>query len=364
MYDLTGLSVGDVPEIGAMHAEKMKKWKTWVSFEIQRRTVLGLYIIDGQLARYSGGVPIGRHVTNRLPYSSRESIFDAKTVDDWIIEMNKHWLGASTFREVFVSLFDLQAQQIPSLTSQFSIHVVLEGLQALLSENRDADGTAFGIPSRSQIISAMLRFRRNYLETTPTSLESLELLLRWHALCLDLAVDAALLCRKLCAHHGVKQNIFFNGRASTSTIDLDEWSCSVDARRALLHAITIQDIAERLPMGRAQATHVPASIFAAATVYSALSTIRQVTVVTPDSINWDEVWDCADHNMLGHGNTANLSDGKAFVLGNPLSGTNVKSRNLRYSILTLQSILRNVSSQWGVSHAMLNVLLSWTTPTG
>ena len=362
MYDLGGLSVGDVPEIGARHAEKMKKWKTWVLFEIQRRTVLGLYIIDGQLARYSGGVPIGRHVTNRLPFSSRESIFNAKTVDDWIFEMNQHWVGPSTFREVFVSLFDVQAQQVPFLTSQFTIHVVLEGMQGLLSENRDADGTAFGIPSRSQIISAMLRFRHNYLEITPTSLDSLDLLLRWHALCLDLAIDAVLLCRKLCAHHGVKQNIFFNGRASTSTIDLDEWSCSVDARRALLHAIAIQDIAERLPMGRAQATHVPASIFAAATVYSALSTVRQVTVAAPESIDWDEVWDCDDHNMLGHANTVNLSDGKAFVWGNPRSDAKAKSRNLRYSLLTLQSILRNVSSQWGVSHAMLNVLQSWTSP--
>jgi len=368
MYDLREFSIRDVPELSATRAEKMEKWKTWASLEIQRRTVLGLYIIDGQLARYSSGAPVGRHVTNPMIYSSRESIFSAKNADDWIFQMNQHWVKPSTFREVFVSVFDLKAQRLSSLTPHFSIYVALEGLQALLSESCDADCTALGIPSKTQIINALLRFRNDYLEMSPTSLESLELLLRWHALCLDLAMDAVLLCLKLCAHHGVEQNLFLNGRASSLTIELDDWddwTCSVNARRALLHAISIQDIAERLPIGRAHATHIPASVFAAATVYCAFSTVGQVHVLAPESIDWEEIWHHCDNTMQGNANTNDAasppSDSKLFVAGFPLSDVKAKARNVRYSLFTLQAIIRSISSQWGVSQEMLNILLSWTS---
>jgi hypothetical protein len=364
MYDLKAFTDVDVTDSSATPLEKMEKWKTWASLETQRRTVLGLYIIDAQLARYSGGAPVGRHVTNPLTFSSPESIFNAKTADDWIIELNRRWVRPTIFREVFLSLFDSQDRHDISLKSNFSIHVVLEGLQALLSENRAADGSALGIPSKSELLRALLRFRRDYLEMSPTSPGSLELLLRWHAICLDLATDAVLLCRRLCAFHGCEQNLFF-GRGSPLTMDLDEWARSVDARRTLLHAISIQDIAERLPIGRAHATHVPTSIFAAATVYCALSTVGQTNVASPESVDWDEVW-YGDDNAIAMDPsitvTASLSsDSKLFVQGLPLGDAKAPSRNLRYSLLTLQMIIRNMSSQWGVSQEMLNIFQSWTS---
>jgi hypothetical protein len=58
----------------------------------------------------------------------------------------------------------------------------------------------------------------------------------------------------------------------------------------LLHAIAIQDIVERLPLGRSHATPLPAAIFSAATVYSAHCLAGPPTVMIPDLVQWQDVW--------------------------------------------------------------------------
>ncbi len=57
------------------------------------------------------------------------------------------------------------------------------------------------------------------------------------------------------------------GNWDASTSDLMA-SAANPQERALLHAIAIQDIVERVPMGHANTTHVPASMFAAATGFT------------------------------------------------------------------------------------------------
>lgn len=118
----------------------------------------------------------------------------------------------------------------------------------------------------------------------------MELLLRWHAICLDLATDSNLLCQKLCAMHSVDQKLFSGRQESIQPIDFDVWADGIGAKRALLHAIRIQEIAERLQIGLAYPTHVPASIFAAAMVYCAFSTADKAVVSTPESVIWEDVW--------------------------------------------------------------------------
>jgi hypothetical protein len=100
MFDLVEFVRDDIPSPTATSEEKNTKWKTWITTEVKRRTVLGIYIIDAQLARYTVAPPFGKHVTNPLRLASQDSIFTAKTADEWADEMRKHWIVPQTFREV------------------------------------------------------------------------------------------------------------------------------------------------------------------------------------------------------------------------------------------------------------------------
>ena len=357
--------MGELPELHATPTEKMKGWKSWSVSEVRRRTVLALFIIDAQIAQFSGGVPSGRHATNSLAFASKESVFDAKTADDWIAEMSKHAQSPCTFKDVFVTLFNPKRNPILRFTSYLSAHVVLEGLEALIIENRDANGTAVGIPSRYQISQALLNLKQQLTESLPDNTEFMEFLLRWHAVFLDLATDTVPISQKLCAYYDVQESINPRAKSSSLAIDLHTWVASSDARRALLHAIQIQEISQRLPIGRTHTTYMPSSIFAAATVYCAtLTATGQDYITPPEPVNWDEVWDCncrPEDCEVSEDDAVSYSHSSSFILRVevPLSGSGTRSRDLRSSLHTLQGAIRGISCQWGISEEMSAILLAW-----
>lgn len=131
------------------------------------------------------------------------------------------------------------------------------------------------------------------------------------------------------------QNIFI-------AIDIHRWVYSSDARRALLHALHIHELVERLPMGRAYPTHIPYSVFAAATVYGAFCTASRVHMLLPYSINWEHGWD----EMLEPPFPQDQAtfESWSFILGLPSSSGKL-SRNLRYSLCLLHGIIQKISSQ-------------------
>ncbi|KIX04493.1 uncharacterized protein Z518_05363 [Rhinocladiella mackenziei CBS 650.93] len=362
MFDLPDFALHELPDDSAGDEEKHEKWKDWVAREIQRRTVLGLYIIDSQLARYAGAGPVGKHVTNPLKFASKDTVFQARTVEDWIDEMRQVRETPYTFREVFLSIFHPNSFPIPC-DSPLSVLVILEGFQAILSEHGDANGSALGIPPISQIRDAALRLRRTYLTPITVMAETKELLLRWHTFCLDLATDTVILCQRLCMNFGMSQNLFAAGRRSPDPIDLNNWANTPEARRALLHAVAIQDLAELMTLGRAYPPHLPASVFAAATIFFAYSKYGQTTVTTPERPDWDAAWGqgtSQHHSTNDYGRKSpENSDSYRFVTGDYLNGAGTKTRNLRYSLLTLQMILQMISSQWGISSDMLAILSTW-----
>lgn len=124
----------------------------------------------------------------------------------------------------------------------------------------------------------------------PSVVGNLELLVRWQSICLGIATPTSMLCRKLCAFYGIQQQLYVENDTSIRDLDLRAWAQSVSGLRALLHAIAIQDIVDRLPLGRSHAIHLPAAIFSAATIYSAHCLAGSPTVVIPDLVQWQDVW--------------------------------------------------------------------------
>lgn len=370
MYNLPDFSRNDIPEPTASEAYKTTAWKTWISIECQRRTLLGLYIIDAQLARYAGVAPMGKHVNNPLRLASKDSIFQASTADDWAEEMRRHWVIPCTFREFYLDAFLADPLSL-ALDSLLSTSVVLEGLQAVSAEHGDANGAALGIPPLPDVIRASLKFHQAYLSSSTSPAENVEHLLRWHTLCLDLATDSVLLCRQLCVGHIIDQNLFPTGRKSPDPIELDAWACTADGRRALLHAFSIQDLAESLTLGRTSPAHFPASVFAAATIFYAFLSCGYTTMTTPEDVDWTIAWTSQEKGgtQMTHGHA--LADSEAwscdsyrFVKSHDVFNGKTKLRALRFSLLSLQMILQMIAPQWGISYDMLDILSSWMSTHG
>jgi hypothetical protein len=95
-----------------------------------------------------------------------DAAFDAMTADDWIYQMLKTEPPRRSFREAFVALFSSNyLHNSDSLLSNFTLRVLLEGLQSLAADVQEAENQpCIGTPSRAEISHALIRL---YLPKTP-----------------------------------------------------------------------------------------------------------------------------------------------------------------------------------------------------
>ncbi|GAB7350492.1 hypothetical protein MBLNU459_g1082t1 [Dothideomycetes sp. NU459] len=367
MFESEPFANSDLPAQDAPKAEKEHQWRIWVGREIQRRALLAHYILDGQIAQMSGDPTSTRHAANQLNLPSNDAAFDANNADDWLFQMRSQPTPDATFRGIFRSLFSPAGGHRPydNLLSSFSLRVILEGLQSLISDCDDLDGAAVGVPSKSEVRRALALTHESITRNTALSApETLETLLRWHGICLNAATDSSLLCRHICARHNIVQYVLGGGKGSKPGFDLAAWARTEDARRALLHAMAIQDIVEQLPRGRAHVIHMPSSLFAAATVYSAFAMAGSTTVNLPRTVDWKdalftEVDPCVILGQLC--GSAGSSDTRRFVRGEQAGARSAltTTRNLLYELNSMQKLFRCLSSQWGVAFEMEKILDQW-----
>jgi Fungal specific transcription factor domain len=345
--------------LNTCEADKVEAWKIWMAREVQNRAVLGHYILDGHIAQFSGNSSCARHVTNPLFLPASDDAFMAKTADDWIREMAKLDATALSFREIFVVLCTKESLMANIPISSFGIRVILEGFQSLVSDVHEANGPAIGTPSKREICEALLKLYREQLcyQDTP-SVETMELLIRWHSVCLDLATATTKLCRNMCLSYFIQQQLHDGTDRVDASFDLAEWTQTRDARRALLHAMAIQDIVERLPLGRSHALHLPAGVFAASTIYSGFCLEGTSSVSYPVQFHWEDVWAVETKDAT---RTMMLQDPaiERFLQGRYRSGVpGAASKNLIYDLNSLQ-IMLNSLSRWGVSNEMGTILQGW-----
>ena len=361
MYDIEEFMLSDLPSLDATESQKNAAWKSWAAREIQSRAILGHYILDGQIAQFSGHSTCARHVINPLLTPASGAAFAATTANTWIMEMQKHTVSRPCFREVFVSLFSSTSPSIEQSLSNFSLRVVLEGLQSLASDVQQVDGPAVGTPSKGVVARALVRLHNERLIRSDSAVENMELLVRWHAICLNLSTPSTRLCQTLCQLYGVPQQLHKVSKASIASFDFVAWCKSVDGLRTLLHAMAIQELVERLPLGRSHAIHLPAAIFSVATIYSARCIAGLPSIIVPKNFRWQDVWAI---DMSDAANPDGFRDGdiNAFLRNNSLSMSGeTTTRNLMYDLNSLQITLSSISLRWGVSNAMDDILHRWIT---
>ncbi|KAE8388312.1 C2H2 type zinc finger domain protein [Aspergillus alliaceus] len=357
-----------LPFPNASMEEKEQKWRTWAAREIQQRALLAYHIHDGLVAQMSGDGTSTRHVANPLSLPSSEAAFDASSADEWLVHMNSQRPDQPSFRLVFRSLFPPVSSFRPLdyQLSAFALRVVLEGLQSLVSDSDEDDLVAVGVPSRSDVKRALAQVHETVsMSIHLSSPERLEVLLRWHTICLDTMINSTVLGRYVCTRYDIAQHVSGGSRTVKPGFDMTKWVNTSDARRALLHAIAIQDIIEQLPRGRAHVIHMPSSLFAAATIYVVFSLAGIATINLPHTIVWqDALLSHADLN-LGCDNIRSSagSETRRFVEeGQTYSPPGLGAvRNLLYEMNSMQKLFRCLISQWGIAHDMEEIINHWIT---
>lgn len=366
MYDSKPYAMDSLPSTDAPLAEKEHQWRVWAAREIQQRALLAYYILDGLVAQMSGDGASTRHASNTLTLPGNEAAFDAGTAEEWLAHMHSEKPDQSSFLAVFRSLFSSMGnlRALDYRLSAFGLRVVLEGLQSLISDSDDGE-LAVGVPTRSDIRRALAQVHETIsMAISLSAAERLEILLRWHTICLDAMVNSTVLSRHICVRYNITQHVSGGTRSVQPDFDLIQWAHTADARRAVLHAVAIQDIVEQLPRGRAHVIHMPSSLFAAATIYVVFSLASVATVRLPRTIVWQDALLSHSDLLLGHEDIrpSSGSETRRFVeasLGPSLTSIGWPVRNLLYELNSMQKLFRCLLSQWGIAHDMGDIIAQW-----
>ncbi|GLI79707.1 hypothetical protein PoHVEF18_008047 [Penicillium ochrochloron] len=379
MYTVDELQIGDIPSLEAEPAVKEAAWRTWVAAEIQRRATLGHYILDGLISHASGSAPSARHPTNKIAAACSDAAFAAETADEWIMQMAHLDHVHIPFSDLFIKISAKDYTKTPPLQlSRLSVMVLIEGLQSLIAELHDVDSPALGTIPASQIIQGLMNIHEGYLSIS-RSVESLQTLIRWHAVCIELSTPTISLYRRICDAYKVPQVLSgIPVRGWAQPLDLAIWAQSIDAFRAVLHSISIIRLVNEIPGGHTHAIHIPGCLFSSAMIIIAIHLWNKKKVRIPKEWRWQDVWVdvLAENSTTAEAQSRESMSvpasarvfappdrvdftgaGKLLGVLNP-SGTSdeMTEVNLMQEVNSVQISLKTVASRWGISPQMEEII--------
>jgi hypothetical protein len=357
----------EVPELLASidiaHEAATAEWRKWAAQESQLRALLGHYVLDGQIAHYTNGPTCQRHASNHLRLPCDDVVFEAPTVDDWILRMRAVPAALITFADLFNVLFTSQLNdRSPSISvSSLTAAVLLEGLQSFVLDSNMAKGRVVGVPDKQETFAALANLHTYIMASNQMSpIDRCNARLRWHAVSLDADTDSITLCQQMCLDFNIEQNVFGGkGRShrNQSPINLNDWVSRSEAKRALLHAVAIWDILQDLPLGRPHAIHVPASIFSAAMIYCAYCMAGVPVVQVPVVKCWRSVMEGALGTDKAVLSAEDLQVRQYFTKQlDPSRFRGGGTRNLLYDLNSLPGYLKGLSRPWGIANTMAEIL--------
>ncbi|KAL3455058.1 hypothetical protein BJX64DRAFT_298242 [Aspergillus heterothallicus] len=310
-------------------------WETWAAAEVQRRAVLGHYILDGLICQASGSPPSARHVINKVGAASSDAAFAALTPDSWITEMSRSTQDNLPMWGLFSAVLNPEYTQSPLDLSSFSVAVLVEGMQSLVAESHEV------------IVQGLLNLYRVHVSFALTTERRL---IRWHNVCMEIAAPSTPLYSALCETFEVPFLLGgISGPTAVGRFDLGHWVGTPYSVRALLHAMAIDS----------QAPHIPIAIFASAIVLSTLCLFGSAKLEVPRSPRWEDVWSelpNASHTDMDLSSPDGQTAPDFLRSLNDRYTGNLVSVDLPSEINSLQLALRTVTSRWGVSQQMEQVI--------
>lgn len=360
MYSVRNVVSEGMPSLESSVAEKNAAWRSWAAAEVQRRAILGHYVLDGLISQASGSPASARHLINSLETACSEAAFAAETADEWIAEMTQSTAVQIPVSEVFARVFSSEYTRMPLQLSQFSVFVILEGLQSLISDLHEVRGEVFGIVSKQQVIRALLNiFEGNISSLSPSpNIHHLQILIRWNSVLIEMTAPSISIYRWLCNRYQLPQMLGgIHAKGSADHLDLTHWTRQADCFRAVLHAITITRLLNDLPLSQAYRMHIPTAVFTSAMVMVTICLLSQSVIRIPAKYIWLEVW---SRRLIENGAeefTAQDPSMEDLLQELTHDGTDTMvSINLLDEINSLQIVLRTVASKWGISAQMEDII--------
>lgn len=358
MYSVPDV-LSELPSLDLLEVDKNTLWKTWAATEVQRRAILGHYILDGLISQASGSPASARHLINSLGMACSDAAFAAKTADEWIMEITRSTQSQIPVCEAFTRIFAPNYSENPLQFSHLSTFVMIEGLQSLIADLHEIRGPVFGTVSRSQIVQAMLNLHQgNIMPETASDFHRLPILIRWHCVFIETTAPSIAIYRWLCDHYELPQVLGgIHAKSQLGNLNLIQWAGQADAFRAALHAISITRLLDTLPLSQIyRAMHIPTAVFTSAMIISTMCLFNGPVVEIPERYTWFDVW------------KSHLSPSTDLESLNPSGPTNVLRDlgisgqgdttiiNLLDELNSLQVILKTVASRWGVSAQMGDII--------
>ena len=232
-------------------------WKSWVRSEEVRRVVLGLFIVDAQIAGTFHHDPLLRHDSMVLDLAADEDVFNAPNAAEWrsriLIEIStRKTLQPLTFRN----------------RSQFNSYVVLQNISARICEGQARGKVVLGSQEYESLLHDLLDWRAMFarqLQDNHSQPDAFDLMTLWHASFLNLLADLNKLERAL-GRDGL-HSVFLESDITYAV----NWSKSAAADRCVLHALAIQEKLSQMRLSIEPAMHIPHCAFLAGIItYSCL----------------------------------------------------------------------------------------------
>lgn len=353
------LELPRLPTSDISNESLLTKWRQWAAEEVQLRVLLAHYILDSQLAHFISAPTSQRHTSNSLRIPCSDDLFNAPTALEWVEILRSEPTKLPTFRELFLLLYsDLhESSGIPPLLPSLAIKVIMEGLRSVVLEAAVVDGPVLGAPSAAATRYALCKIH-HYLSSAqhlPNG-DRTELLLRWHAICIDATSDSVTVCQDLCTNHNIEPTVFGRRKSDGNRIQTRTWARTPEARKALLHAVAVYENLDHLPFSHAHSIHIPMSIFAAAIIYCAFLLGGLTTIAIPSEVDWGSLVTIEPiqpdtspstnnrHSMLGR-----------FIFGLSQTGS-TKQHNLLYELNVFLLRLRQMVQPWGIATDLEDIL--------
>lgn len=228
---------------------------------------MGLHIQDAELSSLYHTPPTLRHTTNRHYFACAKEVFDARDAQSWAKEIRRHPPLAFQVRQYFqdrrkdFSSPKAIALDVPDPEGDFTLYVILVGIQAQVCEAREVESLL--IPETQHDISnLLLSWYQSYLHyrhTHPHQADApFSLMILWHSIWVSLFSDIQVL-ETAFGSHGT-------AAASDQVEVVSKWATSPNARRAALHVMRIRTWLRELSLSATPSAHIPRVAFQAAIV--------------------------------------------------------------------------------------------------
>lgn len=264
---------GDPP---ATPEELLSAWRDWAAQEMQRRAVLGHYILDGNLCALNQQAAAVRHIVCALTLGCSDAEFRLQNPADWAALHFKHRQTNSpistsciTLRTTFAKLFS-PGQVGPCHYAMTTILALMEGLQTVLFEQQQFGLSDHLLVPSSNTVEASICEVFSMMNTS-LDLNDVErrcLLIRWHALCIDLMCGAPVSNEQL-ARPGLEGSQERSGASVHRPLAMYQYRGAPSDRCALLHALSLLEDTRQVPPAACPPFVLAHSIFIASKVLMA-----------------------------------------------------------------------------------------------